>query len=260
MKRKDGKPKIKNYTICNKCNDSISNFAFNKHYNACKGINKNLRKEKKIIGLHEINIKKLNENFYLCLECNKQYSKQGIGTHFWRAHTETGKKFTANNDILHSKPAWNKGLTKETDNRVKLIGQKNSILQKGKPSNLIWTDEMRKAKSEWRKQLHIKYPESHPNRRLAGNRNKWTYPEKIAGDWLDKNNFIYEKNKHINKYYPDFVIGSIIIEIDGEYWHDKNKDSIRDENLKKLGYTVYRIKAKERIEEKLQKILIDKNF
>ena len=41
----------------------------------------------------------------------------------------------------------------------------------------------------------------------------------------------------------------------GEHWHDEIKDEIRDAELKKLGYSVFRIKSKERIENKIREIL-----
>lgn len=120
----------------------------------------------------------------------------------------------------------------------------------------FWTDEKRKAKSEWRKQLHIDHPETHPNRRLAGNRNKMTYPEKVAFDYLSNLNVKFEHQKQIGKYFPDFVIGNIIIEIDGAQWHtDSEKDQERDSALNRLGYTVFRIGAKERIEIRIKEIL-----
>jgi len=122
---------------------------------------------------------------------------------------------------------------------------------------MVWTDERRKAKSEWKKQLHREHPELHPNRILASNRKSWTYPEKVAGEWLDKNNIQYERNKKIDIFYPDFVIGSMIIEIDGKRWHDKQRDDLRGKRLNELGYIVYRIDAKENIEKRLQEILSD---
>lgn len=155
---------------------------------------------------------------------------------------------------MQGKQPWNKGLDK-SDARVASYSLGISKALKGKPSSVVWTDEMRKAKSEWKKQLHVDNPELHPNRKLAGNKKKWTYPERVAGDWLDKHNIAYEKNKKIGRYYPDFVIGSIIVEIDGEYWHDAEKDCVRDKELGDLGYTVHRIKSKERIEERLQELL-----
>lgn len=143
----------------------------------------------------------------------------------------------------------------KSDPRVAKNAQGVSKALKGKPSTMVWTDDRRRAKSEWKKQLHKDHPELHPNRLLAGNRSKWTYPEKVAGDWLEKNNIPYERNKRIDVYYPDFVIGSKIIEIDGERWHDEEKDKARDQRLAELGYTVYRIKSKECIEKRIQEIL-----
>jgi hypothetical protein len=148
---------------------------------------------------------------------------------------------------------WNKGLNK-SDPRVAKHAIAVSNTMKGKPSKTIWTEKMRKEKSEWRKNLHKKYPETHPNRKLANNRKKWTYPEIVAGNWFDKNKIEYKRNLKIDVYYPDFVIDKIIIEIDGEYWHNFEKDKKRDLTLQQLGYKIYRIKAKEKIEKRLKEI------
>jgi very-short-patch-repair endonuclease len=153
------------------------------------------------------------------------------------------------------KTPWNKGLTKETDTRVAKNAKGVSNALKGRPSSVVWTDEMRKAKSEWRKKLHIDFPETHPNRRLAGNRKKMSYPEKVAFEFLTKHNVVFEHNKKIDKFYPDFVVGQIVIEIDGANWHDKEKDKVRDEIISSYGYKVVRILSSERIEEQLTEIL-----
>jgi very-short-patch-repair endonuclease len=190
---------------------------------------------------------------FVCQYCNQEKKNHNS----WRNHQRLCKENPdkqQSNFVHHSGIPWNKGLDK-TDPRVAKNAENLSKSKKGKAPNIIWTDEMRKAKSEWRKQLHLNNPESHPNRRLAGNKKKMTYPEKIAADWLDRNHISYEHNKRISRYYPDFTIGNIIVEIDGEYWHNEEKDRIRDKKLNDLGYTVYRIKAKERIEEKLQELL-----
>ena len=189
---------------------------------------------------------------FICKHCNQTKSSHNS----WRNHE---RLCPSNPDRVYKngmqgKEPWNKGLDK-SDVRVEKYSKGISKALKGKPSNVVWTEEMRKAKSEWRKRLHIENPETHPNRRLAGNKRKWTYPEQVAGEWLDKNNIAYEKNKKVGRYYPDFVIGSIIVEIDGEYWHDEEKDRVRDKSLCDLGYTVHRIKAKERIEKRLQELL-----
>lgn len=150
---------------------------------------------------------------------------------------------------------WNKGLTKETDIRVLNNALAVSQSTKGKPSKTIWTDEMKKAKSEWRKKLHKDFPETHPNRRLAGNRNKMTYPERVAFDFLTKMNVQFKHQIKISNFFPDFVIGDVIIEIDGAKWHNKEKDRNRDQILESLGYKVFRIDSKDKIEEKIKDIL-----
>lgn len=189
---------------------------------------------------------------FVCKHCSQEKKNHNSLRNHERLCKSNPEKQESN--FKYVKEPWNKGLDK-SDIRVEKYSKGISEALKGKPSKVIWTDKMRKAKSEWRKQLHSDNPETHPNRRLAGNKRKWTYPEQVAGNWLEKNNFTYEKNKRIGRYYPDFVIGSIIIEIDGEYWHYEEKDRVRDKNLSDLGYTVHRIKAKERIEERLQELL-----
>lgn len=151
---------------------------------------------------------------------------------------------------MSGKTPWNKGLTKD-DPRVLSHSIKVSNTLKGKPSKVIWTEEMRKAKSEWRIKLHKEHPESHPNRKLAGNRKKMSYPEQVAYDWLVKNGVKFEHNKKIGNFYPDFVIGNIIIEIDGERWHSAEKDQKKDKFFNSMGFIVYRIKARQKIEEEL---------
>ena len=43
------------------------------------------------------------------------------------------------------------------------------------------------------------------------------------------------------RYYLDFLIEDYLnVEIDGEVWHDKDRDAFRDRYLKKLGYQVMR--------------------
>ena len=55
-----------------------------------------------------------------------------------------------------------------------------------------WTEEKRKVKSEEKKEFYELNPEAHPNRKLAGNRNKMTYPETVAYDWFIENNIEVE--------------------------------------------------------------------
>ena len=154
---------------------------------------------------------------------------------------------------------WNKG--KSVTNNPELatkLGAGGASLAGFKPhvaTSEYWTDEQKRKKSEWRKQLHKDHPETHPNRRLAGNRNKMTYPEKVAFECLTKIGVQFEHQKQIGRFFPDFVIGNVIIEIDGARWHNTESDQKRDALLSDMGYKVYRINSKERIEDRIKEIL-----
>jgi len=189
---------------------------------------------------------------YFCSHCQKECKNHNSFRNHERLCKSNPNRQQSNFKYITS--PWNKGLTKD-DPRVANNAEKVSQALKGKPSKVIWTEEMRKAKSEWRKQLHKDYPETHPNRRLAGNRNKMTYPEKVAYEYLQKMGIKFEHQKKIDKFFPDFVIDNIIIEIDGANWHNKEKDSKRDEVLSTQGYKVFRILSSEKIEEKIAEIL-----
>jgi len=55
------------------------------------------------------------DNKIKCPECGKEFTKQGIKSHIWRMHTEEGRNFKP----FKNKKPWNKGLTKETNKKVK---------------------------------------------------------------------------------------------------------------------------------------------
>ena len=79
-------------------------------------------------------------------------------------------------------------------------------------------------------------------------RNIKSYAEIFFETVLNNNHISYEREKKIGKYFLDFVIDKIDLEIDGkqhEYKDRKESDLIRDEFLKKEGYFVYRIKWNE---------------
>ena len=44
-------------------------------------------------------------------------------------------------------------------------------------------------------------------------------------------------------YFPDFVYNNKIIEYDGIYWHDEDKDKKRNEFYKKIGYKLFIINS-----------------
>lgn len=54
-----------------------------------------------------------------------------------------------------------------------------------------------------------------------------SYLESIFKQWLDTVSISYTHGKALGKYFPDFVIGGIIIELDGLYWHS---DAVQSDN------------------------------
>jgi very-short-patch-repair endonuclease len=107
----------------------------------------------------------------------------------------------------------------------------------------IWTPERRKLQSEAKKKLYKEHPEKHPNRKLANNRQKMSYPEKLVYDWLTTQKIEFIHQRKIDKYYVDFNIGSLCIEVDGKYFHDKESDKKRDRIISELGFTIRRVSA-----------------
>ncbi|MBR0342333.1 MAG: hypothetical protein IJH64_08835, partial [Oscillospiraceae bacterium] len=139
------------------------------------------------------------EQDYICKFCGKVCKNQNS----LRNHERLCPSNPERNYVSHTlgKTAWNKGLTKETDPRVKKnsesvsIAMKNSELVKEHLSNM-WTDELRQKQSERKKKLYSEHPEKHPNVKLADNRGKMTYPEQLTFDWLNEHSIQNEHNYH----------------------------------------------------------------
>lgn len=107
---------------CPKCGRDITNNNFNKHLKVC-GHQKQLNKD--VIEILSKCI--IKDDKYICPLCNKEYSKMGIGTHIFRNHTEKGKSLDCNCAKGYkngTRVVWNKGLTKETDERIKKGSEK----------------------------------------------------------------------------------------------------------------------------------------
>jgi len=81
-------------------------------------------------------------------------------------------------------------------------------------------------------------------------RKEMTSIEKPIAEFLDSINVEYDFNKVVRTKstfrFPDFKIGNLIIECDGEYWHqDKIKDNKREKELTDLGFEVIRFTGTE---------------
>jgi very-short-patch-repair endonuclease len=90
-----------------------------------------------------------------------------------------------------------------------------------------------------------------------------TYPEQLIFDLLTNSNIAFEHQKKVNKYYPDFTIGNIIIEVDGDWFHrDKEKEEKRDVILIAEGYEVHHFKvgSKKDLVKRVTEFLISKTL
>ena len=107
-----------------------------------------------------------------------------------------------------------------------------------------WTPELRKKQSDAKKKLYSEHPEKHPNRKLANNRVNMSYPERLVFDHLISRGIAFDHNRKIDKYFVDFCIGSLVIEVDGVAFHDHDYDVNRDSIISELGFTIKRFDAK----------------
>lgn len=137
-----------------------------------------------------------------------------------------------------------------------------------------WTEDKRRKHSEQSKQRYLDRPDikdrignalkgrtrSDETRRLLsvamqkrlaeGRHNGWSsrkvtsYPERFWMNVLDQYNIEYEREVRVGKYFLDFVVRNIDLEIDGkqhQYDDRIQSDKVRDEFLSNEGFTVYRI-------------------
>ena len=87
-----------------------------------------------------------------------------------------------------------------------------------------------------------------------------SYPESIAIRFFDEHSIVYEREVRVGRYFADFIIDGIVIEIDGKQ-HELHERQISDRKKDKLliehGYKVIRIKyPSDNIRDNLYKIFI----
>lgn len=200
---------------------------------------------------------KLNDQTckYICPHCGKEYCKKGIYGHIWRKHTEKGQKFNSNiKYVKGSRTAWNKGLTKETDERIRKGIETlyrhiadGTVKYKGRP----FTEEEKKKHSETMKKAVLEHKKSYSSNNVCGRvkiqeysgikfHGKW---EVEVARWLDRNNvkyvrdgikpFEYLWNNSTHLYFPDFYLPdyNIYIEVKG---YETERDRCKWKSVKNL--------------------------
>jgi len=238
-------------TKCEKCNSEIKNCNFKKHYKTC-----GIKKKSKLHLYKFINGK------YECPHCEKLYSNLGINNHIWRSHG-------AGKEVKFWGPPWNKGLTKETDNRLKIKGEKYS--QKVKNGEITPSQKNKPLTQEVKDKIsvsRIKYLQKHPDKvpYLLNHSSKESYPEKLFRIALENESITGWEQEYVNGIYRydfAFLELKIDVEIDGAtHLKDKVKkiDERRDKWSREQGWQVVRFTAKEVKEDVVKCINVLKSF
>lgn len=170
---------------------------------------------------------KFNEetNKYVCPHCGKEYSKMGIGSHVWRNHTEEGKKFDSNKGYKDgTRVAWNKGLTKEVDDRV----MKQWVTYKERFENGEIKIKGTKHTEDYKIRMSLLAKDNNLGGWCSSKKIPYkdvilqsSYELEFAKD-LDKNNIEWERpeplfytlNGEKHRYYPDFYIRNLDVYVD----------------------------------------------
>lgn len=220
-----------------------------------------------------------SENIFNCIECEfSSKSRQSVTAHWWRNHTEKGKSHVSygigpKKSYKRKTPAWNKGLTKETDLRVAKYGQTISKVFQKQISEGTYVpnrmgDEARQRLSE--RQSLCNSGGKSKWYTIAGRKVQGTYElkfaqhleeQKIIWKKIKKNDsiFKYKKDDKMKSYSPDFFLPefNIYIEIKGYWWgNDENKMlCVREQHQDKNLVVIYGKEKLDRICRDIRKYL-----
>ena len=177
---------------------------------------------------------------------HKSRKKAPYGT--WKCKScgkilETKKLLVEHYKLTHVRKdgqIWNKGLTKETDERVRK--RANTLKQRYKIGEIIpsfkgkhWTEEQKKHISEIRKKYLSEHPEKVPY--LLNHSSKMSYPEKYFNYIITIQHINANFHLQVGKYQLDFYNQDLkkYLEIDGEsHYTDKKTINIDKERTKFL--------------------------
>lgn len=185
------------------------------------------------------------ENVFICKFCGKQCKNPNSLRNHERLCPNNKDRIYTSYTIGHT--AWNKGKTKETDERLLKAGK---TLSEGYNSGRLinpnlgkhHTEEEKKHLSEKRKQFLKEHPNKVPyvlNHHSKGD----SYPEKYFKEVLDNEKIEYKQNYYQIGYFLDFAWPDkkLYLEIDGEQHYVDERiiehDKIRTANLECEGWT-----------------------
>lgn len=244
-------------TECKKCGKLFSNSNIKRHEDACGNYND------KIVLVDEN--WKTTDGKYKCPLCYEDFSKYGISNHIKVSHYDV-KRIMPEGHI-----AWNKGLTKETDERIQRHA--DVIKSRYKSGELISACKGTTLSQEHKDKVSKGMKKAHKEGRawnigMSRWNNEPSYPEKFFKKVID-NEF---EDKNVTREYPvdifsiDFawVDKKIAIEIDGEQ-HQRFTDIIERDNrknkkLEEEGWQLLRIQWKDMYNDTKKWIQIAKDF
>jgi very-short-patch-repair endonuclease len=222
--------------------------------------------------------------YYFARKCPVCEKKMPIGTKFcspqcsikfgnkkrWEdpeQHIRLSERSKRSNSIIKAKAGFLKKLKDKKYNQMfrdKVSkGQKESYKTHPTHYNNVVKANREKGKREnwgWKnpKKRNVDLQKAH--RMIAKNHNGKTWIEKKVEWWLKKINIHYESQKYFNlggkRRWVDFYLSeyNLIIEVDGDYWHEKlenkEKDIQKDKIAKEYGYSTIRLPGN----------IVEKNF
>lgn len=91
------------------------------------------------------------------------------------------------------------------------------------------------------RRYYAEHPEKHVCY-IVGQKGHETSIERAMRVALTDAGIAFVPQHHIGRYWVDFAIPShrLAIEVDGAYWHDAERDAVRDHNLSAMGWSVVR--------------------
>lgn len=199
----------------------------------------------------------LDHEDLFCKYCKKEFKSRNSLCNHERLCSENPNrqiqsKFIPFCSVGH--PSWNKGLTKETDSRVKEFSE--ALREKYKTGELTPSFKGRTHTQETKELISRKmkdYLSMNPDKvpYVINHSSRTSYPEMYFIELFKKENIDLTYHYRISKYELDFcnVAKKIDIEIDGDqHYLDKRikiSDSERDKYLISNGWVVFRIRWSE---------------
>jgi len=184
---------------------------------------------------------------YICKNCGyNTENKQAYSAHKGHCKLDENGNLIKRGFGKFGSKVWNKGLTKELDERVKQGGE--TLSNRYNSGELIhhnkgkkFSEERCRQISESRKEFLRLHPDKVPY--IISHHSKGdSYPERYFKEIFKNNNISYEQNYHELSYFLDFAWPSkkCYLEIDGEqHYKDEhiiNHDKLRDSKLKEIGW------------------------